>query len=68
MKTYSICELGYLDTLPPVQLSINGLWLADTSYYYPEDRDISENVEFGRKMTKAASTPYVTRTMPTAAR
>lgn len=51
-----ICEPGYLDSLPSVQLPIQGLWLADTSYYYPEDRGISESIGFGRKMAKAATT------------
>jgi protoporphyrinogen oxidase len=49
-----ICEPGYLETLPPVKLPITGLWVADTSYYYPEDRGISESVDFGRKMAKEA--------------
>ena len=47
-----ICEPGYLDKLPPVALPVIGLWVADTSYYYPEDRGISESIEFGRKMAK----------------
>jgi protoporphyrinogen oxidase len=47
-----ICEPGYLDKLPPVALPIKGLWVADTSYYYPEDRGISESIDFGRKMAK----------------
>jgi len=38
-----------------VQLPVGGLWLADTSYYYPEDRGISESVDFGRKMAKAVA-------------
>jgi len=46
---------GYLETIPPAKLPINGLWVADTSYYYPEDRGISESVEFGRKMAKEAA-------------
>ena len=50
-----ICEPGFLATLPPVELPIKGLWLADTSYYYPEDRGISESFAFGRKMAKAAT-------------
>lgn len=50
-----ICEPGYLETLPPVKLPIRGLWLADTSYYYPEDRGISESVDFGRKMALEAT-------------
>ena len=49
-----ICEPGYLDRLPPVALPVQGLWVADTSYYYPEDRGISESIDFGRKMAKAA--------------
>lgn len=45
-----ICDPGYLDRVPPVSLPIEGLWVADTSYYYPEDRGISESIDFGRKM------------------
>ncbi|NOT85680.1 MAG: NAD(P)/FAD-dependent oxidoreductase [Methylococcaceae bacterium] len=47
-----ICEPSYLSTLPPVELPINGLWIADTSYYYPEDRGISESIGFGRNLAK----------------
>lgn len=47
-----ICEPGYLAKLPPVSLPVEGLWLADTSYYYPEDRGISESIDFGRKIAK----------------
>jgi hypothetical protein len=31
------------------------LWVADTSYYYPEDRGISESIGFGRKMAREAA-------------
>ena len=47
-----ICDPGYLNKLPPVALPIDGLWVADTSYYYPEDRGISESIDFGRKLAK----------------
>ena len=50
-----ICEPGYLNKLPPVALQVKGLWVADTSYYYPEDRGISESIEFGRKIAKEAT-------------
>jgi len=50
-----ICEPGYLDRLPPVALPVQGLWVADTSYYYPEDRGISESIGFGRKMATTAA-------------
>jgi protoporphyrinogen oxidase len=51
-----ICEPGFLAKLPPVSLPIDGLWLADTSYYYPEDRGISESIGFGREMARDATT------------
>jgi len=49
-----ICEPRYLETLPPIALPLKGLWVADTSYYYPEDRGISESVALGRKIAKMA--------------
>jgi protoporphyrinogen oxidase len=50
-----ICDPGYLDKLPPAALPIKGLWAADTSHYYPEDRGISESIDFGRKMARKAT-------------
>ncbi|WP_082621758.1 NAD(P)/FAD-dependent oxidoreductase [Bordetella sp. N] len=50
-----ICDPGYLDNLPAVELPVRGLWVADTSYYYPEDRGISESIGFGRKMARMAA-------------
>ena len=50
-----ICEPGHLDRLPPVALPVQGLWAADTSYYYPEDRGISESIEFGRNLARMAT-------------
>jgi protoporphyrinogen oxidase len=50
-----ICEPGFLDRLPPVELPVKGLWVADTSYYYPKDRGISESIEFGREMAQMAT-------------
>lgn len=49
-----VCDPGYLNKLPPVALPVGGLWVADTSYYYPEDRGISESIGFGRKMANMA--------------
>ncbi len=49
-----ICGTGFLSTLPPVGLPVKGLWVADTSYYYPEDRGISESIAFGREMARDA--------------
>lgn len=43
-----ICEPGFLETIPPVNLPVEGLYVADTSYYYPEDRGVSEGIRFGK--------------------
>jgi len=57
-----ICEPGHLNNLPPVALPVKGLWVADTSYYYPEDRGISESIGFGRNLAKmAAQQPGITQ-------
>ena len=50
-----ICDPGYLSKLPPAALPIKGLWVADTSYYYPEDRGISESIGFGRQLAREAA-------------
>ena len=50
-----ICEPGFLGKLPSVKLPVQGLCVADTSYYYPEDRGISESIDFGREMARIAT-------------
>ena len=47
-----VCTPKFLEKIPSVKLPIEGFWAADTSYYYPEDRGISESIGFGRKMAK----------------
>ena len=41
---------GFADMLPPVQTAITGLQIADTCFYYPEDRGIAESVRLGKMM------------------
>jgi protoporphyrinogen oxidase len=57
-----VCPPGFLDRMPPVQTSIAGLQIADTSSYYPEDRGIAESVRLGREMASrvASTTPSTT--------
>ncbi|HEB59224.1 MAG TPA: NAD(P)/FAD-dependent oxidoreductase [Gammaproteobacteria bacterium] len=45
-----ICPPGFLEKLPPIKTRVEGLYIADTSYYYPEDRSISESVRVGREI------------------
>ena len=48
-----VCERGFAKKIPPIQTPIAGLQIADTCFYYPEDRGIAESVQIGRKMAKA---------------
>ena len=48
-----ICPPAFLDGLPPIRSEINGLYIMDTSYYYPEDRSISESVQLGRNLVNS---------------
>jgi protoporphyrinogen oxidase len=45
-----VCEPGFAAKIPPVETPIAGLQVADTCFYYPEDRGISESVNLGRIM------------------
>jgi len=45
-----VCPPGFAATLPAIQTSIKGLQIADTCFYYPEDRGISESVRLAKKM------------------
>lgn len=49
-----ICEPNFLDNLPDAKIPIDGLWIADTSHYYPEDRGISESLGYGRNLVRRA--------------
>jgi protoporphyrinogen oxidase len=49
-----VCPPDFLKMLPPVQTVIAGLQVADTCFYYPEDRGIAESVRLGRQMARNA--------------
>ncbi len=46
-----VCGLHFRRSLPPLQ-PLPNLWIADTTVYYPEDRGISESVQFGRSLAR----------------
>jgi len=52
-----ICEPGFASKIPPVQTPIQGLQIADTCYYYPEDRGIAESVRLGSAMAESIDHP-----------
>ena len=47
-----VCEPNFAAKIPPVRTAIAGLQIADTCYYYPEDRGIAESVRLGRSMAR----------------
>jgi protoporphyrinogen oxidase len=47
-----VCPPGFAAMLPPVQTAISGLQIADTCFYYPEDRGIAESVRLGKAMAE----------------
>lgn len=53
-----ICEPHFLNKLPPVQTPIRGLQIADTCFYYPEDRGVAESIRLGRRMAEAVFMPH----------
>jgi protoporphyrinogen oxidase len=55
-----ICEPNFADKLPPVQTPIAGLQIADTCYYYPEDRGVAESIRLGRRMAEQAGAASAT--------
>lgn len=48
-----VCEPNFRDRLPAIQTPIAGLQIADTCFYYPEDRGVSESIRYGRMMAEA---------------
>lgn len=51
-----VCEAGFAAKIPPIQTPIAGLQIADTAFYYPEDRGISESVRYGALMAANIAT------------
>lgn len=50
----TICPPGFYGMLPPMRTPVEGFYMADTSYYYPEDRSISESVAVAKKLVDTA--------------
>jgi protoporphyrinogen oxidase len=59
-----LCEPGFAARIPAVRTAIEGLQIADTCFYYPEDRGISESARLAREMALAIGTDYAPRREP----
>ena len=54
----TVCPPGFYDRLPAMTTSIPGFFMADTAYYYPEDRSICESIQVGQMLAlQAAAAP-----------
>ncbi len=50
----TVCTPGFYNALPPMRSAVRGLFMADTSHYYPEDRSISESMRIGAHLAELA--------------
>ena len=53
----AICPPGFQAMLPPMRTPLIGFFMADTAYYYPEDRSISESLQVGSRLAAEAMRP-----------
>lgn len=51
----TICPPGFQDMLPAMKTPLTGFYMADTAYYYPEDRSISESLAVGTTLAETAA-------------
>jgi len=51
----TICPPGFQAMLPSMKTPVEGFYMADTAYYYPEDRSISESVAVGHRLALEAT-------------
>lgn len=49
-----VCSPGFHDALPDMTTSVEGFFMADTSYYDPEDRSITDSVRVGHEFADRA--------------
>ena len=50
----AVCPPGFYGMLPDMATSIGGFVMADTAYYYPEDRSICESIRVGDQLAAKA--------------
>lgn len=51
----TICPPGFQAMLPPMETPLLGFFMADTAYYYPEDRSINESIAVGQTLAQVAA-------------
>ena len=56
----TICPPGFQGMLPPMRTPLQGLYMADTSYYYPEDRSVSESINTAQALFACVKSDFPT--------
>ena len=54
-----VCPPRFASMIPKTQTPIAGLQIADTCFYYPEDRGVSEGARWAKLMAAAVDDPAV---------
>ncbi len=49
-----VCTPNFLASLPSMKSTIEGFFMADTSYYYPQDRAITDSIKMGNQLADMA--------------
>ncbi|WP_270374405.1 NAD(P)/FAD-dependent oxidoreductase [Marinicauda sp. Alg238-R41] len=47
-----VCETGFAEMIPDPVTPVKGLQIADTCFYYPEDRGVSESIRYARRLVR----------------
>jgi protoporphyrinogen oxidase len=53
----AICTVGFSELVPPTRTPLGGLFITDSTQFYPEDRTVSAAIRLGRR-TAALSRGY----------
>lgn len=48
----AICTVGFADLVPPHETPLDGLYITDSTQFYPEDRTISAAIRLGRRVAR----------------
>jgi protoporphyrinogen oxidase len=48
----AVCRVGFSEIMPAMRTSVHGLYITDSSQYYPEDRTLSASVKLGSSVAK----------------
>jgi protoporphyrinogen oxidase len=46
----AVCRPEFMAAMPPIQSKARGFFMADTSFYYPADRSVSESAKLGARL------------------